>query len=137
MATQFKRDPFKILLISVSVIIPWISVQIKLDMSQQLEMYGHSFNLTRKLQVDHNEDILIFARVPKTATSSILYILEHLTKKNNFTMFKNTHGMPRKKDVCIVILSFSSHTKILKKNTEFFKTISISFNLYHFDFTYF
>ena len=124
----------EILLISFSVIIPWIAVQIQLDMSQQLKMYSYSFNLTRKLQVDHNEDIIVFARVPKTATSSIMYILEHLTKKNNFTMFKNIYGMPRKRDVCIIILSFSASSpyKNIEKNyrffqifSEFFKNISL------------
>ena len=118
----------EILLISFSVIIPWIAVQIQLDMSQQLKMYSYSFNLTRKLQVDHNEDIIVFARVPKTATSSIMYILEHLTKKNNFTMFKYTHGMPRKKDVCIIILSFSSSPyKNTEKNYRIFQN---NFNIF-------
>ena len=127
MATQFKRDPFKILLISVSVIIPWIAVQIQLDMSQQLKMYSYSFNLTRKLQVDHREDLIIFTRIPKTATLTILNILDNLSKKNNFKMFQNTFGMPIKRDVGIIILSFST---IIWKDFISFKSTSTSIYKY-------
>ena len=97
-----------IIFISVALIIPWIAVQMKLDILRQLEMYRHSFNLTRKFQVDHNEDILIFARVPKTASLTINAMLERLTDKNNFTAFSKIDGMPTESKVCIIILSFSS-----------------------------
>ena len=94
---------FDFIVIAVAVIIPLIAVQINLNIHSQIEKRRHSLNLTDQLQLDHNENILIFTRVPKTASLTINAILERLMKQNNFNAFSKIDGMPmngRNGDVC-------------------------------------
>ena len=58
---------FHLIFITVAVVIPLIFVQINLDILSDLEKCRRSLNVTEKLLLDHNENILIFTRVPKTA----------------------------------------------------------------------
>ena len=85
---------FDFIVIAVAVIIPLIAVQINLNIQSQLEKCRHSLNLTDQLRLDHNENILIFTRVPKTASLTINAILERLMKQNNFIAFSKIDGMP-------------------------------------------
>ena len=84
---------FDFIVIAVAVIIPLIAVQINLNIQSQLEKCRHSLNLTDQLRLDHNENILIFTRVPKTASLTINAILERLMKQNNFNAFSKIDGM--------------------------------------------
>ena len=86
---------FDFIVIAVAVIIPLIAVQINLNIQSQLEKCRHSLNLTDQLRLDHNENILIFTRVPKTASLTINAILERLMKQNNFIGFSKIDGMPK------------------------------------------
>ena len=91
-----------VLIISVAVIIPLIAIQIKYDTLCKIQNHTMSFNLTEKFRKDHNENILIFARVPKTASLTINALLERLTDKNNFAAFSVIDGMPAENDnVCL------------------------------------
>ena len=43
-----------------------------------------------------DEEILIFARVPKTGSLGINHLLMHLRDINNFTTYSSIEGMPTK-----------------------------------------
>ena len=86
---------FDFIIITVAVTIPLIAVQINLNIQSQLENCRHSLNLTDQLQMNHNENILIFSRVPKTASLTINAILERLMEQNNFIGFSKIDGMPK------------------------------------------
>ena len=100
---------FDFITIVVAVVIPLIAVQINLNIQSHLEKCRHSLNLTDQLRVDHNENILIFSRVPKTASLTINAILERLMKQNNFNAFSKIDGMPKNDNGNVCKFSIFDH----------------------------
>lgn len=78
---------------SLALIAPLIMLQIKLNLQRELDSCKLSFNLTRKL-MNHDENILVFTRVPKTASLALNLMIEKLKVFNNFTAFRSLDGMP-------------------------------------------
>lgn len=76
------------------LILPLIALQIFMDTQKSLVDLRAVFNCTQKLLKDHDQDILVFTRVPKTASFAMNAILEQLRDLNNFTTFAQIDGMP-------------------------------------------
>ena len=94
MAGTKMETHFDVVFISLILIVPLLTFQMKYDLLCQMHKCAMSLNLTEKFRNDHNEDILVFARVPKTASLTINALLDLLKDKNNFIAFSIIDGMP-------------------------------------------
>ena len=79
---------------AVTLVIPLVLLQCKLNLLNDIENCRRGWNLTAKFSKDHDENILIFSRVPKTASLTINAIIKKLKTINNYTAYGAIDGMP-------------------------------------------
>lgn len=80
---------------SVTLLVPLIMLQIRQNIQSELELTKQGLNLTRKfINENHDENIVVFTRVPKTGSLALNLMIEKLRELNNYTAFRTLDGMP-------------------------------------------
>lgn len=88
MAVPHQKKSFNLFLVCALIVPPLVLLYQKRQLLNQLQ------NLTHRYSNYFNEDILIFARVPKTASLTINTLLNDLGHINQFWATSNPFGIP-------------------------------------------
>ncbi len=80
-------------ILAVSILFLCIAWNLNYSVKSKIQQSCQSLNLTSGLLKDHDEDILIFLRVPKTASLAVNSLIERLRDRHNFTAFSKIGGM--------------------------------------------
>ena len=81
-------------IITLSVILPLILLQQKIDLHEELQNSLQNLNISVKHANINHPEIVVFARVPKTGSLAINTMLEFLRDMHNYSCFSMIEGMP-------------------------------------------
>jgi hypothetical protein len=85
-------------IIFIALVLPLIFVHQKLLLYQEFDIAQKSLNVSLKYSNINDDQVVIFARVPKTASQTFNLVLDEMRYRNNFSIFSSVTGMPTVND---------------------------------------